>query len=194
MDAKLSSVPVEVSARHIHLSQADQDTLFGPEYGMKTIKDLSQPGQWAAEEKVRVKGPRGELELRVLGPCRRETQVELARTDCFRLGIEPALRLSGDLEGTPGCEVIGPKGTVNLARGVIVAKRHIHISDQQAEERGLRNGDTRAVRVPGERGAVFEGVIIRTDPSFDLHMHLDTDEGNAVWADMQGTVGEILEI
>lgn len=184
-------VPVEVSARHTHLSQEVQDQLFGPDYEIPIMKDLSQPGQWAGEEKVTIRGPRGEMSLRVLGPCRVATQVELSKTECLKLGIEPALRLSGDHEGTPGCTLVGPKGEVELNSGVIVAKRHIHLSDEQAAERGLENGQAVDVRVEGDRSVTFHNVILRTNPIFDLHLHLDTDEGNAAWQDMVGGVGEI---
>ncbi len=193
MDAQLRKVRYEVSARHVHLSQADQDKLFGPGHQMKIIKDLSQHGQWAAEETVVVKGLKGEMKLRNLGPCRPQTQVELARTDCFALGIPAALRLSGDLKGTPGCKIIGPAGEIDLAEGCIVPLRHIHISDKQAAERGLKNGDKVRVRVPGGRAVTFEEVNIRIHPSFDMSMHLDTDEGNAAWADSKGGEGEIIE-
>ncbi len=193
MRPELAKVPVEVSARHVHLSQADQDALFGPGYGMKKLKDLSQTGQWAAEETVTVKGPKGQLKCRFLGPCRKQTQVEFARTDCFALGIPAALRISGDLKGTPGCTIVGPKGELAIPEGVIVPLRHIHIRDTEAAERGIKNGDRMTVRVGGSRGATFSEVHVRVDPSFRLAMHLDTDEGNAVWADMQGAAGEFVE-
>ena len=193
MDKSLASVPVEVSARHIHLSQADQDVLFGPGHEMKKLKDLSQTGQWAAEETLMVKGPKGQLKARFLGPCRKQTQIELARTDCFTLGVKAEPRLSGDLKGTPGCTVIGPKGSVDIPEGVIVPLRHIHISDKEAAERGIKSGDVRIVRVEGGRAVTFHQVHVRVDPTFRLALHLDTDEGNAVWADMGGTKGEIVE-
>ncbi len=193
MSDDLMKVPVEVSARHIHPSQKDYDALFGEGYEMERIKDLSQHGQWAGEDKVIVRGPRGEMKCRVLGPCRKATQVELSKTSCFRLGIEPKLRVSGDHDGTPGCTLIGPKGEVELQSGVIVPKRHIHLSDDQAAERGLEGGQTVSVKIGGERGVTFHNVILRSDPSFDLHMHLDTDEGNAAWQAVGGGVGEIIK-
>jgi propanediol utilization protein len=193
MDPQLAKIKVEVSARHVHLSQADQDALFGAGYDMKKLKDLSQTGQWAAEETVMVKGPKGELKCRFLGPCRKQTQVEFARTDCFTVGIKPELRLSGDLKGTPGCTIVGPKGTVQIPEGVIVPLRHIHIRDTEAAERGIKNGDVKKVRVAGRRAVVWEEVHVRVDPSFRMAMHLDTDEGNTVWAEMSGADGEIIE-
>ncbi|MFA6603431.1 MAG: phosphate propanoyltransferase [Patescibacteria group bacterium] len=193
MKPELRRVRAEVSARHLHLSQADQDKLFGSGHQMKIIKDLSQRGQWAAEETLVIRGPKGEFKIRALGPCRSQTQIELSRTDCFALGVPAALRLSGDLQGTPGCKLVGPKGEIDLAEGVIVPLRHIHISDAQANERGLKNGDKVRVRLPGVRSTVFEEVNIRVHPTFDLALHLDTDEGNAAWADMKGGEGEIVE-
>ena len=193
MKQELRKVRVEVSARHVHLSQVDQDKLFGPGYQMKVIKDLSQPGQWAAEETVVLKGPKGEFRVRQLGPCRSQTQVELARTDCFALGFPAALKLSGSLQGTSGCKLIGPAGEADLPEGVIVPLRRIHISDKQAAERGLKNGDRVKVRVGGSRGLIFEEVHIRTNPNFDLSMHLDTDEGNAIWAGKEAGEGQIVD-
>lgn len=193
MNPELRQVPVEVSARHVHLSRADQDILFGPGYEMKKLKDLSQTGQWAADETVMVKGPKGELKCRYLGPVRKQTQVEFSRSDCFATGIKAELRLSGDLKGTPGCTVVGPKGSVDIPEGVIVPLRHIHIRDTEAAERGIKTGDVVRVAVTGERGVIFERVHVRVDPTFRLAMHLDTDEGNAVWAAMQGGSGEIQE-
>jgi len=192
MDPSLAAITVEVSARHLHLSQVDQDALFGPGYEMKKLKDLSQTGQWAAEETVMIKGPKGQLKARYLGPCRKQTQVELARTDCFALGVKAELRLSGDLKGTPGCTIVGPKGTVDIPEGVIVPLRHIHISDTEAAERGMKTGDRMKVRVGGDRAVVWEEVHVRVDPTFRMAMHLDTDEGNGIWADMAGAKGEIL--
>ncbi|MFC1638951.1 phosphate propanoyltransferase [Patescibacteria group bacterium] len=193
MSDDLMQVPVEVSARHVHLSQADQDALFGEGYEMPVAKDLSQPGQWAGEDKVTIRGPRGEMSCRVLGPCRSATQVEISKTECLKLGIEPALRVSGDHEGTPGCTLVGPKGEAELTSGVIVAKRHIHLSEAQAEERGLKGGDTVSVHVGGDRDITFNNVILRTNPNFDLHLHLDTDEGNAAWQEMGGGTGDIIK-
>jgi putative phosphotransacetylase len=192
MPNELMTVPVEVSARHVHLSVTDLVTLFGANYELTKLKDLSQSGQWAAEERIVVRGPRDEFECRVLGPCRAVSQVELAKTDCLKLGIEPVLRLSGDHEETPGCILIGPAGQVELKRGVIVAKRHIHLSDAEASERGLKNGDLVTVVIRGERAVSFHNVILRRHESFRLSLHLDTDEGNAAWQDVGGGRGEII--
>jgi putative phosphotransacetylase len=192
MDESLKEVPVEVSARHCHLSQADQDVLFGADYQMAIKKDLSQHGQFAAEEKITVKGPKGELSLRVLGPCRPVTQVELSKTECRALGIPAVLKESGHHEGSPGVKLIGPDGETMIESGAIVALRHIHISDKQAAERGLEKNQKVKVRVGGVRGVVFQEVIVRVHPTFDLRLHIDTDEGNACNAEMSGAVGELI--
>jgi putative phosphotransacetylase len=188
------ALPVEVSARHVHLSPTDQDALFGVGYEMKILKPLSQTGQWAAEEKVTVKGPKGELECRVLGPCRKHSQVELARTDAVRLGIEAPARLSGNLAGSGACTLVGPKGSVDLKEGVIVALRHLHISDVEAAALGVKHGERVSVDVAGERGAIFHEVHVRVDPSFRMNVHLDTDEANASGVPMKGTAGRIVRI
>lgn len=193
MDNELRQVPVEVSARHIHISQETQDVLFGSGYEMKIAKELSQHGQWAAEEKITVKGPRGELQVRVLGPCRPKTQVELSRTECIKLGIPAVAKVSGDLEGTPGVKLTGPAGELTLDEGALVALRHIHMSDKQADDRGLENKQKVKVKVAGVRGVIFEEVIVRVHPTFDLTMHIDTDEGNACGAEMKGGFGEVVD-
>ncbi len=193
MSDNLMKVPLEVSARHVHLSQKDQDALFGEGYVMNIMKELSQSGQWAAEERVTVRGPKGEVTARVLGPCRRQTQVEMSKTDCLKVGIEPTLRLSGNLVGTPGCNLIGPAGEVKLEEGVLVAKRHVHMSEEEAEARGLKKDDIVSVRIPGERGLTFHEVHVRVDASFRLSAQFDTDEGNAAWLDVTGGEGEIIK-
>lgn len=184
-----NEVRIEYSARHVHLSQEHQDILFGKGYEMTPLKELSQTGQYACEEKVTVRGPEGEFECRVLGPCRPKTQVELAWSDGFRIGIPVPLRESGHHEGTPGCALIGPKGTVELVSGVINPRRHLHLSDEEAAERGLKKGDLISVYVPGEAPATFHDVIVRTHPTFRMNVHLDTDEANAVSLKTQGVIG-----
>jgi putative phosphotransacetylase len=193
MDKELMKVPLQVSARHVHLSQQDQDVLFGEGYTMTIIKELSQTGQWAAEEKVTLRGPKGEMQCRVLGPCRTQTQVEMSKTECLKIGVEPVLRLSGSLEGTAGCTIVGPAGEVVLKVGVVVAKRHIHISTEEAAERGLNDGDIVSVKVDGPRALTFGEVHIRVHESFRMNVHLDTDEGNAAWLEMGGSEGEIIK-
>jgi len=187
-----NDVRVEISARHLHLSQEDQDALFGEGYGMKIVKELSQKGQWAAEEKVTVRGPSGELQCRVLGPCRPRTQIELAASDARKIGVDAPLRLSGDLDGSAGCTLVGPKGEIALQEGVIRAKRHLHISDAEAEEFGVKSGDVISVRVPGEAPATFHEIEVRVKPDFRANIHIDTDEANAVMLKEQGKAGTIV--
>lgn len=185
---------IEYSARHVHLSQEHQDILFGPGYEMRKLKELSQTGQFAYEEKVIVKGTKGQAEARVLGPCRKQTQVELAFSDGFRLGIETPVRVSGDLAGTGRCELIGPKGAVELPEGVINDQRHLHIGDKEAAEIGLRDGDVISVRVPGATPITVHDVAVRVHPSFRMNIHLDTDEANAASLSAQGATGEIVAV
>ena len=173
-------VPVGVSARHIHLSQADLDRLFGPGYCLRPFKALSQPGQFAAQEKVSVAGPKGEIAgVRVLGPVRGRTQVEVTFSDLMRLGIPGMVRMSGDTDGTPGCTLKGPAGQVTIPNGVIVAARHLHLSPGQAAAYGLKNGQAVKLRMTGPRPGLLEQVICRVGEGHDLEVHLDTDEANA---------------
>src|SRR5688572_15223045 len=189
-----ASVRIEYSARHVHLSQEHQDVLFGPGYEMKKLKELSQTGQYAYEEKVTVKGPKGQFDARVLGPCRKQSQVELAFSDGYRLGIMTPVRISGDLAGTSPCELIGPKGSVELAEGVINDERHLHCSDKEAEAVGLKHGDLISVRVPGATPITVHNVAVRVHPTFRMNIHLDTDEANAASLREQGAAGTIAEV
>lgn len=173
-------VPVGISNRHIHLSPEHIETLFGPGHELTPTKDLSQPGQFACAEMVTLVGPKGSMEgVRVLGPARKATQIELAATDTFKLGVKPPVRDSGEHEGTPGLEVVGPQGKVQLERGVIIAARHIHMTPEDAQKYNLKDGDHVKVAVGGLRAGVFERVLIRVSPNYALDMHVDTDEGNA---------------
>jgi len=174
-------IPVAVSARHVHLSQATLDRLFGPGYVLRARGPLSQPGQFAALESVSLCGPRGRLEhVRVLGPPRPADQVEISFTDERHLGIDAPLRLSGDLCGTPGVTLEGPKGHVALPNGVVCALRHIHMSPADAEEFGVADHEVVQIEVQSTgRSVVFGNVVIRISPDYRLELHLDTDEGNA---------------
>ena len=173
-------VPVGISNRHIHLCQRDLDVLFGPGYQLTPIHPLTQPGQFAAKETVTVAGPKGKIEkMRVLGPLRPETQIEISVTDSFGLGVAPVIRMSGYLKDTPGAEVIGPAGRVRLSGGVIVAARHLHISGDEAAVYGLKDGDVIGLKSPGERELIFRNVLVRCGSSHELEVHLDTDEANA---------------
>jgi len=171
---------VEVSAHHIHLSQPDVEALFGPGHQLTKHADLSQPGQYACKEQLTIVGPKGRIErVRVLGPTRKATQVEIAMTEQFKLGIHPPIRESGDIAGSPGCTLEGPAGSVAIEKGVICALRHIHMTPADALRYGLKDKCTVRVRVPGDREMVFGDVRIRVDPNFALAMHIDTDEANA---------------
>ena len=177
----LEPIPVGISNRHIHLSQADLETLFGPGYELTKIKDLKQPGQIACKETVTIVGPKGALEkIRVLGPVRKATQVELLLGDSFKLGIKPPTRMSGDLAGTPGCTIVGPAGTVVLSEGCIVAQRHIHMTAAEAAAYGVANGQIVSMEFDGPRGGVLANVAIRAGEGHALECHVDTEEANAL--------------
>lgn len=172
-------LPIALSNKHIHLSQADVNALFGEGYELTHKKDLSQPGQYACEEMVEVVGLKGSTKMRVLGPTRPESQVEVSLADARSLGLAVPVRQSGDVEGTPGCKLIGPKGEVELERGVIVASRHIHMSLEDAEKFGVKDKDIVSVQTQGERGLLFNNVLVRANAAFKLEMHVDLEEGNA---------------
>lgn len=171
---------VETSARHVHLSQADLETLFGAGFELTHKKDLSQPGQFASGEKVTIKGPKGEMKASILGPVRKESQVEISLTDARSLGLVALVRESGDIEGTHGCVIAGPCGEVTLEKGVIAAKRHIHMTTADAKEFGVEDKQIVSVKVDTDgRSLVFGDVVCRVNDSFALAMHIDTDESNA---------------
>jgi len=175
-----NQLPIAMSNRHIHLSTDDLKILFGEGYELTKKKDLSQPGQYAAEEKVDVVGPKGTLKgIRVLGPVRSNTQIEISKTDSFSLGIFPPVRDSGDIEETPGAKIVGPKGEIEITKGVIIASRHIHMHPNDAKEFGLKDKDRVQVNVKGERGLTYDNVLVRVREDFALEMHVDIDEGNA---------------
>jgi putative phosphotransacetylase len=174
------NVPVGVSARHIHLTEEHIAILFGSGYELNVLKPLSQPGQFAAEETVAVIGPKGRFDkVRILGPARKASQLEISKTDSFQLGVRPPVRESGSIDNTPGITIQGPAGEVVLERGVIVAARHIHFHTKEAAEWGIEDKQLLRVRVQGERPLVFEDVIARVSDQFALDMHIDTDEANA---------------
>lgn len=188
------AIPVEISAHHVHLSQADVEALFGPGHQLTPMHELSQPGQYACEEKVHLVGPKGRIaNVRVLGPTRKETQVEIAMTEQFKLGVQPPIRQSGDLAGTPGLTLEGPYGSSQIERGVICAQRHIHMSPEDAIRFRVRDNTVVRVRVEGERQLIFGDVVVRVNPAFRLAMHIDTDEGNAgnIQTGMLGYIEEI---
>jgi len=171
---------VEVSAHHLHLTQPHVEALFGKGHQLTKHADLSQPGQYACKEQVTIVGPKGRIErVRVLGPTRKVTQIEIAMTEQFKLGIHPPVRESGDIKDTPGCTLEGPAGSVTLDEGVICALRHIHMTPSDALRYGVRDKSVVRVRIDGARKLVFGDVLVRVDPSYALAMHIDTDEGNA---------------
>lgn len=185
-------VPVGISNHHVHLSESDVEVLFGTGHKLTNIKDLSQPGQFACEEMVTLVGPKGSIsKVRILGPVRKASQVELANTDTFKLGVFPPLRDSGQHEGTPGIELVGPFGTLQLERGVMLAARHIHMTPQDAQKYQVKDGDHVRVAIAGPRGGIFDKVLIRVNPEYALDLHVDTDEANA-FSLKNGQVLEVL--
>lgn len=173
-------VPIEVSARHIHLSPEHLEVLFGGGAQLHTLRNISQPGQFAAEEKITVVGPKGQLSVRVVGPVREQTQVELAVSECRLLGIEPVLRVSGSLQGTSAVTLVGPAGKVELTQGVIVAQRHLHINPREAAEWGLRHGNIISIKTTGLRPVTFHDVYVVSREKIDeLSFMIDVDEANA---------------
>ena len=193
-NAEDAPIPVEISAHHVHLSQADVEKLFGPGHQLTPMHELSQPGQFACQEQVHLVGPKGRIaKVRVLGPTRKETQVEIAMTEQFKLGVQPPIRQSGDLAGTPGVTLEGPYGTSVIERGVICAQRHIHMTPEDAMRFHVRDNYVVRVRIEGERQLIFGDVVVRVNPAFRLAMHIDTDEGNAgnIQTGMLGYIEEI---
>ncbi len=193
-NAEEAPIPVEISAHHVHLSQGDVEKLFGPGHQLTPMHELSQPGQFACEEQVHLVGPKGRIaKVRVLGPTRKETQVEIAMTEQFKLGVQPPIRQSGDLTGTPGVTLEGPYGSTVIERGVICAQRHIHMTPEDAMRFHVRDNYVVRVRIEGERQLIFGDVVVRVNPGFRLAMHIDTDEGNAgnIQTGMLGYIEEI---
>ena len=190
-----NQVLVEISARHVHVSQADLETLFGKGYELTVKKELSHPGQYACEERVKVIGTKGEFPaVSILGPCRNATQVELSLTDARSIGVNAPVRESGDLEGTGSCKLVGPAGEIEITKGVIAAKRHIHATTADAEKMGLTNGEIVSVAIPTSNGRnlTFGDVVVRVSDSYALAMHIDTDEANAAGM-APNTIGTVIK-
>lgn len=190
-----NEVLVEISARHVHVTEEDLKTLFGEGYELTVKKTLSQPGQFAANERVKVVGTKGEFPaVSILGPCRKATQIELSLTDARSIGVEAPVRESGDVAGSGACKLVGPCGEVDVKEGVIAAKRHIHATVADAERMGLTNGQIVNVEIPtaNDRGLIFGDVVVRVSDSYALAMHIDTDEANA--AGMKpNSIGKIIK-
>lgn len=189
------TIPIETSARHIHLCEEDFKILFGPDASLTYVKELSQPGQYACKERLAVIGPKSSFDnVVVLGPFRSATQVEISVTDARKLGIPSVIRQSGDIDGTPGCTLKGPCGSIELEKGVIVAKRHIHMTPIDAMRAHVRDNDiVFVITTSYERSLIFSDVVVRVSPSFSLAMHVDTDEANA-FANEDNPTGVILKL
>lgn len=184
---------VETSARHAHVSQADLEKLFGEGYHLTFRKELSQPDQFASNEKVAIVGPKGRLDLTILGPTRKSTQVELSLTDARQIGIKAPVRESGDTAGSASCKIVGPMGEIEISEGVIIAKRHIHMTPEDAAQMGVRDKDVVSVRIMTQgRSLIFGDTIVRANPTYALAMHIDTDESNAAGASGE-VYGEIVK-
>ena len=184
---------VETSARHVHVTQEDLEVLFGKGYQLTKKKDLSQPGQYASNEKVTIVGPKKEMTASILGPVRSASQVEISLTDARTLGIAAPVRESGDIAGSGACKLVGPCGEVVLKEGVIAAKRHIHATPEDAEKLGVQDKDVVSVKIDTDgRSLVFGDVVVRVSPKFALAMHIDTDESNAAGCGRE-VYGEIVK-
>ena len=190
----MAEILIETSARHVHVTQETLEILFGKGAELTKKKDLSQPGQFASEQRVTVIGPKRELaNVSILGPCRGANQVELSATDARSIGVDIVVRESGDIAGTPGCTIKGPAGEVTIKEGVIVAKRHIHLTPETAEKLGVKNKDTVWVKCnTNGRAAILGDVVVRVSDKFADAMHIDTDESNAISATPNLT-GEIIK-
>ena len=189
-NAPQNRIPIGVSNRHIHLSQTDLESLFGSGYCLTKLKDLSQPGQYACKETVTICGSKGVIEkVRILGPVRAKTQVEILASDCFKLGVNAPVKPSGELDGTPGgITLVGPKGSVQVKSGLIIAQRHIHMTNDDAKRLHVCDGQIVSIEVYGARGGVLHDTIIRANDASYLECHLDMEEANALGADASSTV------
>ena len=187
-----NKILVETSARHIHLSEEHINILFGEGHQLTVKMELSQPGQFACEEKVTVKGAKGELKMSVLGPARKASQVEVSLTDARSIGVTAPIRESGDVAGSGACTLVGPCGTVELSEGVIAAMRHVHMTPEDAEALGVADKEIVSVKLDTPRSLVFGDVVVRVSASYATAMHIDTDEANACSA-TPATMGEIVK-
>ena len=184
---------VETSARHVHVTKEDLETLFGKGYALTKKKDLSQPGQYACNEKVTIVGSKKEMAASILGPVRPASQVEISLTDARSIGVDAPIRESGDVAGSGACKLVGPCGEVELKEGVIAAKRHIHATPEDAEKLGVKDKDVVSVKINTDgRSLVFGEVVVRVSPKFALAMHIDTDESNAAGCGRE-VYGEIVK-
>ena len=184
-------ITIEASGRHVHLSAADLETLFGKGYELHVKRELSQPGQFLSEERVKIEGPKGFFDnTGILGPVRKDTQVEVSFTDARTLGVKAPVRESGDVKGSGAIKITGPEGQIEISEGVIIAKRHIHFTPEDAENYGLKDKQIVKVKVGGDRALIFDEVVVRVNPNFATFMHIDFDEANAISG---ATEGEIID-
>ncbi len=183
-------VIIEGSGKHCHVTRETLDALFGKGFELEVKKMLSQPGQFASNQKVTVVGPKGQTTVSIIGPCRKADQIELSFTDARSLGFNPPIRESGDLKGSPGCKLVGPKGEVTISEGVIIAKRHLHMTPEDAEKYGIKDKQQIKIRVGGERGLIFDEVVARVSPDYATYVHVDYDEVNAaaLFGEMTGEI------
>ncbi|MEG0856415.1 MAG: ethanolamine utilization phosphate acetyltransferase EutD [Terrisporobacter sp.] len=190
---KEAFIEVEASGRHVHLSEEDVEKLFGKGYTLTKLRDLSQPGQYACKERATITGPKGSIKnVIVLGPCRKETQVEVSLTDGSSLGLKPPIKQSGDLNGTLGIKISTDNGEVELSKGIMVAKRHIHMTPEDASKFNVADNEIVEVKVFGNRSLIFDDVVIRVNKNFKTYMHIDYDEANAC-AYSKNTIAKIIK-
>jgi putative phosphotransacetylase len=189
-DARLGDIPVAVSVRHVHISRGILDRIFGEGFQLTRLRDLGQPGEFACEQTVTAVGrsTRAIEHVRLVGPVRNYTQIELSGTDAFHLGLVPPVRNSGDLVGSEPVTLVGPGGSIELREGAILATRHVHMTDRDAEEHGVRDGERVRIRFPGDRALVLENVLIRVGKKAALEFHIDTDDANAAGVRLPMTV------
>jgi len=186
------TVVIEGSGKHCHVTRETLDKLFGEGFELEVKKMISQPGQFATPHKVTVEGPRGSTQMTIIGPCRAANQVELSITDARALGFDCPIRESGDIAGSPGCKLIGPNGEVEIPEGVIVGKRHMHLTPEDAKKFGISDKQIVSVKINGPRALIFDEVVARVNPEYATFMHVDYDEINAAAIFGENTVGEIL--
>ena len=188
----VNKIEIEGSGRHCHVTKETLETLFGEGFELEIKKMLSQPGQYATNQKISVVGPRKAINLTILGPCRPADQVELSMTDATSIGITAPIRESGDVAGSPGCKLVGPKGEVEIKEGVIIAKRHVHITPEDAVKFGVKDKQIIKVKVNGDRALIFDEVVVRVRDDFATYMHIDYDEFNAAAVNKENLMGEIV--
>ena len=192
MSGNTFNIIIEGSGKHCHVSRETLDTLFGTGFELQVKKWLTQPGQFATPHKITVVGPRRSAEISIIGPCRKADQVELSLTDATSLGFKAPIRESGDVKDSPGCKLIGPKGEVDIAEGVMIAKRHIHLTPEDAEKFGIADKQIVKVKVEGDRALIFDEVVARVSAEYATYMHIDYDELNAAAISGPSPMGEIL--